>query len=245
MMLLFPIAESSALPDWQPQSVISLLIMQALKAISLTVLRLGVCTIALTATVPIPKPAQLLDSFRPANFTLPEDSRTFRNCLRPNDALSPKNIAFIPPPGSEFYDIQLSPQRSVVRKIYVCTSKFYNYGSQLSVDPRYTCVSEAQTECLTHITVDVERLMGTEVRTYGSNQATLVMRPGRDMTWCMFSSALVVLWSFYEKYQLVSLMFDVTDLEVGYMGSGFLGASLGLGVAKVVQAESGLHPGLL
>ncbi|KAL2038581.1 hypothetical protein N7G274_008629 [Stereocaulon virgatum] len=46
---------------------------------------------------PISKPAQLLDSFRPANFTLPENSRTFPNCLRPNDALFPKNVAFIYP----------------------------------------------------------------------------------------------------------------------------------------------------
>lgn len=199
--------------------------MQALKAFPLTFLRFGVCTIALTATVPIPKPAQLLDSFRPANFSLPENSRTVPNRLRPNGALSPKNIAFIPPPDLSSTIYNTLPSDPLYETFISVRVKFYDYGSQLSVDPRYTCVFEAQRECLTHTTVDVEGLMGTEVRTYGSNQAMLVMRPGRDMTWCMFSSALVALWSFYEKYELVSLMFDVTDLEIGYMGSGFLGAS--------------------
>ncbi|KAL2053228.1 hypothetical protein ABVK25_006553 [Lepraria finkii] len=59
--------------------------------------------------------------------------------------------------------------------------------------------------------------MGTELRTYGSKQNGLVMRPGKDTTWGMFSSALMVLLAFNEEHDPMSLIFDVTDLEYGYV----------------------------
>ena len=66
--------------------------------------------------------------------------------------------------------------------------------------------------------MDPRKLRRTELRAFGSKQDGLVMRLGKDMTWGMFSSALVVLWAFHEEHDPMSLIFDVTDIEIGYVG---------------------------
>ena len=102
----------------------------------LALLQLQLCTIAITAILPVPKPAQLLDSLRTTNLTLPNNIYTLFNLLRPNETLTQANDTLLHPtnalPSDPFYETFISVRM-----------KFYNFGSRLSVDPRFACISQS------------------------------------------------------------------------------------------------------
>ena len=199
---------------WRNSSII----MQVLKATWIALIQSQLCVLTFTATLPTSRPTELLASLRATDITVLHSTKTLNTRLSPNSTFQLSRSNFT------LSINELPPTDPFFLNLFETRVKFYGYGTPLLNEALWSAITQALQDCIGHIThnPDPNVKMGTQWEIYRSSGALLVLRPGPEMTWRMFSLAMTMLWSFYTEFDPRTLEFDVIDLEVGFMGSGQL-----------------------
>ena len=177
--------------------------MKVLKATSLALCQLQLCTTGLAAAIPslLNHPAKLLNTLTVSNISLPHNNATI-STIRP----LPADPSYFDYPSTAVATGQV---------------KLFSYGPILNHKDKERVISTALNDIVHHLRLDPNSRIGPELKIYVSGNVELVLAPKLRMNWKIWIGAFNAIRIFYFDYS-VALIFEVIDNVLGDVGGGWV-----------------------